>query len=48
MSISTATIIPLVEASLNPLPTQKLRVVNSAISPHEILRLVRDVGNRFV
>jgi queuine tRNA-ribosyltransferase len=43
-SIDTSTLIPLIRASLDPLPAQKLRVINSAISPHEILRLIRDVG----
>ncbi|KAJ7188465.1 tRNA-guanine(15) transglycosylase-like protein [Mycena filopes] len=31
-------------ASLTSAPSTKLRVVNSVASPHEILRLVRDVG----
>ncbi|OBZ66505.1 Pre-mRNA-splicing factor CLF1 [Grifola frondosa] len=35
---------PLLQASLAPLPSDKLRVVNSARSPHEMLRLIRDVG----
>ncbi|KAJ6593708.1 tRNA-guanine(15) transglycosylase-like protein [Mycena capillaripes] len=34
----------LVKASLTSAPPSKLRVVNSAASPHEILRLIRDVG----
>lgn len=34
----------LLHASLDPLPADKLRVINSPVSPHEILRLVRDVG----
>ncbi|KAM5531807.1 hypothetical protein V8D89_014506 [Ganoderma adspersum] len=34
----------LLRASLDPLPADKLRVINSPVSPHEILRLVRDVG----
>ncbi|PIL23746.1 hypothetical protein GSI_13496 [Ganoderma sinense ZZ0214-1] len=34
----------LFRASLDPLPADKLRVINSPTSPHEILRLVRDVG----
>jgi queuine/archaeosine tRNA-ribosyltransferase len=44
MSVDTSALIPLMKTSLNPLPIQKVRLVNSAISPHEILRLVRDVG----
>lgn len=35
---------PLLQSSLTPLPSAKLRLVNSAASPHEMLRLVRDVG----
>ena len=34
----------LFHASLDPLPADKPRIVNSPVSPHEILRLVRDVG----
>ena len=34
----------LLRASLDPLPADKLRIVNSPASPHEILRLIRDVG----
>jgi queuine tRNA-ribosyltransferase len=44
MSIDTSALIPLMKASLDSLPAQKLRLVNSATSPHEILRLIRDVG----
>ncbi|KAF7984455.1 hypothetical protein HWV62_14548 [Athelia sp. TMB] len=39
-----APIADLLRASLAPLPPTKLRLVNSPASPHEILRLVRDVG----
>lgn len=42
--IGTSQITPLLEASLKSLPVNKLRLVNSAVSPHEILRLVRDIG----
>ncbi|KAJ3556989.1 hypothetical protein NM688_g1723 [Phlebia brevispora] len=41
---TTARIQALMDVSLRPLPTSKLRVVHSAASPHEILRLIRDVG----
>ena len=34
----------LIKASLQPLPIEKLRIVHSAASPHEMLRLIRDVG----
>ncbi|KZP23473.1 hypothetical protein FIBSPDRAFT_1042913 [Athelia psychrophila] len=40
----TAALAPLLRASLAPLPATKLRLANSPASPHEILRLVRDVG----
>ncbi|KAJ7782972.1 tRNA-guanine(15) transglycosylase-like protein [Mycena metata] len=36
--------VALLKASLTSAPSTKLRVANSAGSPHEILRLVRDVG----
>jgi queuine tRNA-ribosyltransferase len=36
--------VALFKASLTSAPPAKLRVVNSAASPHEILRLIRDVG----
>ncbi|KAF7979256.1 hypothetical protein HWV62_42928 [Athelia sp. TMB] len=39
-----APITDLLRASLAPLPRGKLRMVNAPASPHEILRLVRDVG----
>lgn len=38
------TIIGLFKASLAPLPPQKLRVAHTTTSPHEILRLIRDIG----
>ncbi|TFK87383.1 hypothetical protein K466DRAFT_663065 [Polyporus arcularius HHB13444] len=41
---SSARLAELLQASLDPLSTQKPRFVNSPVSPHEILRLVRDVG----
>jgi hypothetical protein len=41
--ISEATV-KLFQESLAPLPPQKLRVVHSPESPHEVLRLIRDVG----
>ncbi|KAJ7647496.1 tRNA-guanine(15) transglycosylase-like protein [Roridomyces roridus] len=34
----------LLQSSLEPLPPTKLRVVISVVSPHQILRLIRDVG----
>lgn len=42
--VATSEIVPLIQASLEPLPVDKLRLVNSVLSPHEILLLVRDVG----
>ncbi|KAJ8517690.1 hypothetical protein ONZ45_g5139 [Pleurotus djamor] len=42
--ISMAKIVPLLQASLSPLPASKPRLVNSTSSPHEILHLIRDVG----
>lgn len=42
--VPTSEIVPLIQASLDPLPVNKLRLINSALSPHEILRLIRDVG----
>ena len=42
--VDTSEIVPLIQASLKALPVDKLRLVNSAVSPHEILRLIRDVG----
>ncbi|KAI0807293.1 tRNA-guanine(15) transglycosylase-like protein [Fomes fomentarius] len=43
-SESSARLAELLQASLEPLPSTKPRIVNSPASPHEILRLVRDVG----
>lgn len=43
-SVHTSKFIPLIKASLAPLSTSKLRIVNSTISPHEVLRLIRSVG----
>ncbi|TBU28920.1 tRNA-guanine transglycosylase [Dichomitus squalens] len=37
-------LVELLHASLDPLPADKPRIINSPVSPHEILRLVRDVG----
>ncbi|KAH9901112.1 tRNA-guanine(15) transglycosylase-like protein [Cubamyces lactineus] len=34
----------LLQCSLQVLPEEKLRIVNSPVSPHEVLRLIRDVG----
>lgn len=42
--VSTTHLVPLLEASLASLPAHKPRIVNSARSPQEMLRLVRDVG----
>ncbi|THH15996.1 hypothetical protein EW146_g4570 [Bondarzewia mesenterica] len=41
---TTARVVPLMHTSLAPLPKKKLRIVNSASSPHEMLLLIRDVG----
>ncbi|KAI0721497.1 tRNA-guanine(15) transglycosylase-like protein [Cerioporus squamosus] len=43
-SDSSSQLADLLQASLDPLSMYKPRVVNSPVSPHEILRLVRDVG----
>lgn len=40
----TARIQSLMSVSLRSLPVSKLRIAHSAVSPHEILRLIRDVG----
>ncbi|KDQ54042.1 hypothetical protein JAAARDRAFT_196811 [Jaapia argillacea MUCL 33604] len=40
----TLSLIPLLRASLGSLPPTKPRIVNSALSPHEILQMIRDVG----
>ncbi|KAL4264272.1 Queuine tRNA-ribosyltransferase-like protein [Pleurotus pulmonarius] len=39
-----ADFIPLLEASLAPLPQSKLRSVNSTSCPHEVLQFIRDIG----
>ncbi|KAI0747854.1 tRNA-guanine(15) transglycosylase-like protein [Daedaleopsis nitida] len=41
---SSAQLVELLQASLVPLPSNKPRLINSPVSPHEILRVVRDVG----
>ena len=41
---SSGRLVELMRTSLGPLPVHKPRVLNSPVSPHEILRLVRDVG----
>ena len=43
-TVDPAVLRELLQASLLPLPTHKPRIVNSATSPHEMLRLIRDVG----
>ncbi|TFY51732.1 hypothetical protein EVJ58_g10411 [Rhodofomes roseus] len=43
-AVDPAALSEVLRASLQPLPTHKPRLVNSARSPHEMLRLVRDVG----
>jgi len=43
-AVDPAALSELFWASLLPLPTHKPRMVNSASSPHEMLRLIRDVG----
>jgi Queuine tRNA-ribosyltransferase len=40
----TESLAPLIRASLEDLPVTKLRLVNTAFSPHEMLRLIRDAG----
>ncbi|VDB87075.1 unnamed protein product [Peniophora sp. CBMAI 1063] len=37
-------LVPLLQASLAPLPVEKPRIAHSAGSPHEMLILIRDVG----
>jgi hypothetical protein len=44
--ISSA-LLPLLRSSLEPLPITKPRFVNSATSPHEILRLIQEIGIDF-
>ncbi|KAI0061174.1 tRNA-guanine transglycosylase [Artomyces pyxidatus] len=43
-SSPTAQLVPLLHASLVPLPKTKPRIVHSAGSPHVMLALIRDVG----
>lgn len=44
-SLSLATTLnELLHASLDPLPIAKPRLVTDVRSPHEILRLIRDIG----
>ncbi|KII91545.1 hypothetical protein PLICRDRAFT_156720 [Plicaturopsis crispa FD-325 SS-3] len=43
-NIPTSALLPLLQASLTPLSITKPRITNSAISPHEMLCLIRDVG----
>ncbi|KAF8523658.1 hypothetical protein JB92DRAFT_3094001 [Gautieria morchelliformis] len=40
----TESLASLIRASLQDLPVTKLRLVNTAYSPHEMLRLIRDAG----
>lgn len=42
--VDPAALSELFRASLRPLPAHKPRIANSARSPHEMLRLIRDVG----
>ncbi|KAF7440072.1 hypothetical protein PC9H_000415 [Pleurotus ostreatus] len=39
-----ADFIPLLKASLAPLPESKVRLVNSTSCPHEVLQFIRDIG----
>ena len=41
---ATSPLTPLLQASLSPLPPTKPRIVNSPRSPHEMLRLIQEVG----
>ncbi|KAJ7072455.1 tRNA-guanine(15) transglycosylase-like protein [Mycena amicta] len=41
---ATTRVADLLQASLSSMPCSKLRLVNSVSSPHQILRLIRDVG----
>ncbi|KAJ8488296.1 hypothetical protein ONZ51_g3654 [Trametes cubensis] len=41
---SSSRLAELLQCSLQVLPEEKLRVLNSPVSPHEVLRLVRNVG----
>ncbi|KAK0500025.1 tRNA-guanine(15) transglycosylase-like protein [Armillaria luteobubalina] len=42
--IKTSDIVPLLRSSLSPLPAHKIRLVNSAVSPHEMLTLIQQIG----
>lgn len=42
--VETQDVTRLIKASLSPLPHTKLRVAYSSPSPHQILRLIRDIG----
>lgn len=42
--VDSAVLSEFFRASLRPLPAHKPRIANSARSPHEMLRLIRDVG----
>ncbi|PFH48522.1 hypothetical protein AMATHDRAFT_76678 [Amanita thiersii Skay4041] len=42
--VSTSFLIPLIHTSLSSLPSNKLRLINTTSSPHEILRLIQHVG----
>ncbi|SJL10067.1 uncharacterized protein ARMOST_13449 [Armillaria ostoyae] len=42
--IKTSDIVPLLRSSLSPLPAHKIRLVNSAESPHEMLTLIQQIG----
>lgn len=42
--IKTSDIVPLLRSSLFPLPTHKIRLVNSSKSPHEMLTLIQQIG----
>ncbi|KAJ2985127.1 hypothetical protein NUW54_g10254 [Trametes sanguinea] len=41
---SSSRLAELLQSSLQVLPEEKPRILNSPVSPHEVLRLVRDVG----
>lgn len=43
-SAVSSSVVPIIKASLNYLPEQQLRLVTGVRSPHEILRLILDVG----
>jgi hypothetical protein len=46
-TVPLSTLVPLLQASLEPLPSTKPRVVHSCQSPHEMLGLVEEVGVDF-